>query len=97
MSVEKSCCFFGNRKIEYTKDIERQIYENTENLILNENANTFYFGSKSEFNSLCLKVVTELKVKYPEIKRIYVRAEITLLENSQKGYFLLITLFQYMD
>ena len=63
----KSCCFFWHRKIEYTKELENKIYENAENLILNENVTTFYFGSNSEFNSLCHNIITALKQKYPDI------------------------------
>ena len=32
------------------------------------------FGSKSRFDELCLEVVTKIKEKYPNVKRIYVRA-----------------------
>ena len=88
MSVKKSCCFFGHRKIDYTKELENQIYETAEKLILNENVDTFYFGSKSEFNSLCHKAVTELKEKHPEIKRIYIRAEYPYIDDSYKKYLL---------
>ena len=49
--------------------------ETVENLILNHDVEIFLFGSKSEFNSLCRDVVTELKGKHPHIKRVYVRAE----------------------
>lgn len=45
-----------------------------ETLITAKGVNTFYFGSKSEFDDLCHKTVTELKEKYPYIKRIYVRS-----------------------
>ena len=82
----KSCCFFGHRKIEYTKELENKIYENAENLILNENVTTFYFGSNSEFNSLCHNIITALKQKYPDIKRIYVRAGFPYIDNSYKNY-----------
>ena len=88
MGVGKSCCFFGHRKIEYTKELENQIYENAEKLILNENVDTFYFGSKSEFDSLCHKAVTELKEKYPEIKRVYIRAEYPYINDSYEKYLL---------
>ena len=88
MSVEKSCCFFGHRKIEYTEELEKKIYENVEQLLLSENVKTFYFGSKSEFNSLCHKVVTELKEKYPEIKRMYIRAEYPYINDSYRDYLL---------
>ena len=84
----KSCCFFGHRNIEYTEELEKRIYEQTENLILSEGADTFYFGSKSEFNSLCRDVVTDLKEKYPQIKRIYIRAEFPHINKEYKDYLL---------
>ncbi len=34
-------------------------------LIENHSVQIFLFGSKSEFNSLCLKIVSELKREYP--------------------------------
>ncbi len=43
-------------------------------LIAEKDVNIFYFGSKSEFDDLCHKVVTVLKEKYPHIKRVYVRS-----------------------
>ena len=65
-------------------------------MIANEKVDTFLFGSKSEFDSLCLKTVTELKAKYPHIKRIYVRSafqhipdwyEDSLLNHYECTYF----------
>ncbi|MEF9840764.1 MAG: biotin operon repressor, partial [Lachnospiraceae bacterium] len=44
--------------------------EEIESLIVNHNVDTFLFGSRSEFDSLCHSLVTELKEKYPHIKRI---------------------------
>ena len=69
-----TCCFFGHRKIDETDELKNNLLKITENLIANEEVDTFLFGSKSEFDSLCLKTVTELKEKYPHIKRIYVRS-----------------------
>ena len=67
-----------------------------ENLIVSEKVDTFLFGSKSEFDDLCHEIVTDLKEKYPHIKRIYVRSafqhipdwyEKSLLENNEGTYF----------
>ena len=82
----KSCCFFGHRKIEHTEELKKQIYENTEKLILNENVDTFYFGSRSEFNSLCREIMKDLKEKYPNTNRIYIRAEYAYISDSYKDY-----------
>ena len=57
-------------------------------MILNENVDTFYFGSRSKFDTLCWEVVTELKEKYPEIKRVYIRAEYPYISDDYKNYLL---------
>lgn len=69
-----SCCFFGHRKINKTPELIERLTKELEVLISEKDVVIFYFGSKSEFDDLCHKVVTELKKKYPEIKRIYVRS-----------------------
>ena len=93
---EKSCCFFGHRKIAETEELKNNLYEIIENLIVNEKIDTFFFGSKSQFDDLCHKVVTEMKEKYPHIKRVYVRSafqhipdwyEDSLLQHYEDTYF----------
>lgn len=42
-----------------------------ENLIINENVDTFFFGGLSEFDDLCYKIVSKLKLKHEHIIRIY--------------------------
>ncbi len=85
---ERSCCFFGHRKINVTNELIRQMKETVENLITEKKIDAFLFGSKSEFNELCLKVVTELKKKHPHIRRIYVRAEFPYIDESYTEYLL---------
>ena len=86
---ENVCCFFGHRKTEKTEEMKAKLYKIVENLIINKNVDTFLFGSKSAFNSLCLEVVTELKQqKYPEIKRIFIRAEYPYINEDYKRYLL---------
>ena len=93
---EKTCCFFGHRKIEETPELKTVLSNTIEDLITNKNIDTFLFGSKSQFDSLCLKTVTELKEKHPHIKRIYVRSafqyipdwyEESLLKHYEGTYF----------
>ena len=57
-------------------------------MILNENVDTFLFGSKSRFNDFCYDLVTKIKEKYPYIKRIYVRAEYPYISELYKNYLL---------
>ena len=55
---------------------------------MDEKVDTFLFGSKSRFNSLCLELVTQIKEKYPHIKRVYVRAEYPYISDDYKNYLL---------
>lgn len=58
------------------------------NLIENEGADTFLFGSRSDFDSLCYEIVTELRYKYTYIKRIYERAEYKAVNDIYLKYVL---------
>ena len=84
----KTCCFFGHRKINVTDDQICQLRTIIERLITEEKIDSFLFGSKSEFDELCLKLVTELRKKYPFIKRIYVRAEFPYIDEGYTEYLL---------
>ena len=67
--MEKSCSFFGHRKIKETKELVSRVRNEIENLIVKHNVRVFLFGSRSDFDTLCHSIVTELKEKYPDIKR----------------------------
>ena len=93
---EKTCCFFGHRKIAETEELKNNLYEIIENLIVNKKIDTFFFGSKSQFDDLCHKTVTDLREKYPHLKRIYVRSafqyipdwyEESLLKHYEDTYY----------
>ncbi len=83
-----TCCFFGHRTINETEKLKAKLIEIIEKLIVKKQVDTFLFGSKSRFNSLCLEVITEIKEKYPHIKRIYVRAEYPYISEHYKNYLL---------
>ncbi|MBE6587381.1 MAG: DUF1273 domain-containing protein [Ruminococcaceae bacterium] len=82
------CCFFGHRTINETEELKSKLIEIIEELIVQKQVDTFLFGSRSCFNSLCLKIVTEIKEKYPHIKRVYVRAEYPYISEYYKNYLL---------
>ena len=82
------CCFFGHRKIKETNELKKTVYDAVEDLIKNKGVNIFLFGSKSQFDDLCHNIVTELKEKYPHIKRIYVGAEFPFIDDSYHNYVL---------
>ena len=86
--VENTCCFFGHRTINETEELKERLTKIIEKLIVDENVDTFLFGSKSRFNSLCLELVTEIKGKYPYIKRVYVRAEYPDINEQYTNYLL---------
>ncbi len=86
--VENTCCFFGHKTINETEELKLNLIEIIEKLIVEKSVDTFLFGSKSRFNSLCLDTVTVLKEKYPHIKRIYVRAEYPDISEQYKNYLL---------
>ena len=83
-----TACFFGHRKIDETDELRNNLQRVIEVLIINENVDTFLFGSKSEFDRLCMKTVTDLKETYPHIKRIYVRSSHQLIPDWYKGYLM---------
>ena len=83
-----TACFIGHRTIKENEKLISKLNKIIEKLIVCENVDTFLFGSKSRFNSLCLELVTELKEKYPHIKRIYVRAEYPYISERYKNYLL---------
>ena len=96
LDKEKTCCFFGHRKIDETAELKDKLFGIIENLIINEKVDTFFFGSKSQFDGLCYEIVTALKEKHPHIKRIYVRSafqhipdwyEDSLLKHYEGTYF----------
>ena len=86
--MNKTCCFVGHRTINETEELKLKLTQTIENLIVNEGVNTFLFGSKSRFNSLCLELVSKLKERHPHIKRIYVRAEFLFINDSYEKYLL---------
>ena len=84
----KKCCVFGHRKIIEKTKIKIKLTEIIENLIVNENVDTFYIGSRSDFDSLCREVLSYQKKKHSHIKRIYVRAEYPDISDDYENYLL---------
>lgn len=83
----KRCCFVGHRKVERTPELEKRLFVEIEKMI-NAGVDTFYFGSKSEFDRICYKIVSELKEKYNHIKRMYIRAEFSDVNEDYTNYLL---------
>ena len=64
------CCFIGHRKIIETQELKQRLQKTIENLIKENNVKTFIFGSRSEFDFLCHKIVSNLMTIYPTIERV---------------------------
>ena len=86
--IEKTCCFFGHRRINETVELRTKITKTVKRLITEEKVDRFLFGSKSQFDTICLDAVTELKERYPHIKRIYVRAEFPYIKDEYMAYLM---------
>ena len=65
----KVCSFFGHRNTILDNEKYERLRIIIENLVTELNVNIFLFGSKSQFDFVCHKIVTELKEKYPNIIR----------------------------
>ena len=84
-SMEKVCSFFGYRKIKETEDLVQCLRNKIVELIEQYGVKIFLFGSRSDFDELCHRIVTELRVKYPDLqRRAYTcRSETCILENER--------------
>lgn len=71
MKYCKFCSVFGHRKIDITVELKKELFSVFKHLIEDENVSCFLFGGLGEFDELCHTVVTELKKKYPKIRRIF--------------------------
>ncbi len=79
---QRTCCFFGHRKIKDSEALRKRLKTTIEDLIVNQSVDTFLFGSRSTFDLLCREIVASLKETYPFISRIYIRAEYQYVSDS---------------
>lgn len=86
--LDYTVCFFGHRFIDESEELRRRLCKTIEDLIQNRQVSVFLFGSKSRFDDLCYKTVSELMEKYSYIKRIYVRAEFPFINEDYRNYLL---------
>ena len=82
----KSCSILGHRKIEITPKLKNLIKQTLTKLIIENSVSVFLFGSKSAFNDLCYEIISELKTTFPNIQRIYVRAEYPQISSHYTAY-----------
>ena len=80
-------CFIGHRTINTTEELKNLLRTTIVDLI-HKGVTTFLFGSKSQFDSLSLEIVTKIKEAHPSIKRIYVRASYQYISEPYEKYLL---------
>ncbi|MBR5130294.1 MAG: hypothetical protein IKV03_03630 [Alphaproteobacteria bacterium] len=68
-AMGKTCSFFGHRSIIDDVSVKQQLYEVVEELIVNQDVDTFLLGEMGDFEIIAGKVLQELKKKYPHIAR----------------------------
>ena len=69
----KTCSFFGHREINLESGLADRLKKTVESLIFDKGYTQFYFGGFGDFDALCYKTVTEIKVNNPnlQIKRVF--------------------------
>lgn len=83
-----SCSVFGHRDAVLSSDEVEELKKVIEDLIVYRNVHIFLFGSRSNFDALCHKIVTELKVKYPFIiRKCYTCSSETCVLESEREYW----------
>ena len=83
----KSCSVFGHSNIEITKNLETKLFKTFDNLI-NQGYGFFYFGGFGMFDELCHKIISELKLKYNHIKRIFCLSDPRHLRENKRPKWL---------
>ena len=89
METHKICSFFGHREIEVTKELKNILYNTIIDLIENKDVKTFLFGGFGMFDDLCWQIVTYLKNKYTNIRRVYCLEDSRYLNKLKRPKYLL--------
>ena len=84
----KSCCIIGHRKVENSLIVQTRLNEILVDLIENYNVYNFLIGGEGSFDNISHKLLGNLKQKYPNIKRIYVRGKYPFINEDYKNYIL---------
>ena len=84
----KTCCFIGHRNAKETPKLCEELRNTVIFLIEKQGVEVFFFGSKSMFDDLCLRIVREIKIIYPKIQLVYVRSHYPNIQQWYKDYLL---------
>lgn len=80
--------FIGHRTVTDAAQLKTKLTETVCQLI-SSGADTFLFGSRSDFNTLCWEAVTELRSRYPNVKRVSYNApnETSFTAKEERQHF----------
>ena len=81
--MQKTCTFLGNSDIRETDALNSKIRQAITDLITNKGVNTFYVGIKGQFETLCHRIVSDIKQTYPDIQVILIIAYVKDLEKCR--------------
>ena len=79
--------FFGHRQIDINENLISILKTYIENLV-KQGFSTFYFGGFGEFDDLCYKIVCNLKLKYPYLRRIFCLTDRRYLNEQKRPAYL---------
>ena len=83
--IETKCCFVGHRTIATSEELTENLTKTIERLIAEEGVKYFLFGSRSEFDDLCHRIVTDYQKEYPHIVRVaYTRRSEYAVKKDEK-------------
>ena len=75
MNNFKTCSFFGHRDCKLSSDDIIRLRDTIEKLIIKHNVKEFLFGRESNFDRLSFNICLDIKMDFPEISLVYVRAK----------------------
>lgn len=81
----KSVCFIGHKEIERKEELKNKLIHVIKKLINDYDITNFLFGDKSDFNNLCVDIVSNLKNEYKSIKLIYYPSNDWYRDNEEEN------------
>jgi len=84
MEQNNTLCVFGHSQMIFTQQDKLDLYNLYEDFIVNKNVGIFLFCGFGDFDDFCHEIITELKKKYPYIKRVYVCEFYKYIEKPSK-------------
>lgn len=83
----ETCSVFGHSKIEIIEELKFRLTATFEDLI-KRGCKYFYFGGFGEFDDLCHSIISELKLSYPHLQRIFCLPDPRHLRKSKRPLYL---------